>query len=1014
MSSSLDKTPPFWLFLLVYALAYYITYKLDLNHRIDPRENDLICVASGLYLAALFLSPYKKWAYFTIISIAIRFLFELNGTSNKTEIVAGFHMAEIVEAILTVWLVRKFIGEYLNLSKLQHVLIFVGTIFTVSAIGGLISANFTVNIDQEISYWSNWQIWSIADVLGLLVVAPVIVSFTHNMRMVSEFSLSKFVEILILLSSFVLLPNFIFQYQEYNHHLLIALPYTLILLLLWAALRFNTLTVTIVLSLCIILVTTHHEDGLLSLSGISSNQQTLSVQIFISTLAFLTLVLSANSSERRSLSDRLVDSEERYRSFIRNSKDGIWRLEFNTGININLSVEKQIALIKQEGIFKGENNGLKNIFSFTPSRDLEKLNFESIFPASNEKNQMLLERFIKSGYRTNNDIAYSTNSKNKDLHLSTSMVGIVEDDYLIRIWGTESDITDQIIARETLQRKEQLTRLITNLSTRFINVQSYEVDAAILNALKKITEFVGDEHSEILIFSEDHNQVEKVYEWCANGVKPKRSILKNISKENHPWLVEQFIQLNVIQVKSLNELAPEAQPVKELYQSLEIKSTIDVPLTLRGKFVGTLGFDSLSKEKSWDDDNIALLRIIGEIFVNAIDKKKADRALIKAKDKFYKAFHASPDVIVFTSLNKSGNIIAINNNALKTFGYSEEDLVGRDILDIKIWESSKARDVLLEKVKRQIKVTNHITDLRSKDGTLMTFSISCVAIEIQTEKGMMFIARDITKQKQLEKITRDQELQLLQADKMSSLGLMVSGMAHEVNNPNNLIQINSTLLGDMWPDVRRMLDEHVKNSDQPEIKLAGLPYEEMRETIPELIDSIHNGSKRIQSIVENLKNFSRRGDKQEFEKVDLNNIVRLACSLIRPQINKKTNLLALTLSEGLPFINGHSQQLEQVIINLVINALDSLTSRNQNVIIKTNYNRVTNRVELHILDQGCGISSKDLPFIFDPFFTTKLDDGGTGLGLAVSYNLIKAHGGTLTVKSHFSSGTEFLISLPRN
>ncbi len=710
--------------------------------------------------------------------------------------------------------------------------------------------------------------------------------------------------------------------------------------------------------------------------------------------------------------ERLINSEEHYRSFIRNSTEGIWRIEFSPGININLPLEKQLELIKEKGNFEEVNYALENIFCLNKTRNLKDFNFESIFPESNKKNRLLLDRFIKSGYQINNDIAYCIDSNNKDLILSTSMVGTVEDGHLIRIWGTESDITLQTKTKETLQHKEQLSALITKLSTRFINLQGYEIDGAIVDSLKKITEFVGDEHSNILIFSEDQNHVEKVYEWCADKVEPRNSILENISKENYPWLIGQFVQLNVIQLQSLDELPPEAALVKRLYQSLEFKSTIYVPLTLRGKFVGTLGFDSLTKEKIWDDDNIALLKIIGEMFVNAIDKKKTEYAFIKSEEKFYKAFHASPDIIAITSLDNQECIIAINNGADQILGYAAQDLIGRNMLNLDIWVDTEARAQLFEKTQKEGKVTNHISDLRIKDGTVLTFSISCVLIEIQAEKCMMFIARDISKQKQLEKITRDQELQLLQADKMSSLGLMVSGMAHEVNNPNNLIQINSTLLGEMWLDMRKILDEYTNISDQSEISLAGLPYEEMRETVPELIGSIHSGSKRIQSIVENLKSFSRRGDKQEFIKVDLNKIVNSACDLIRPQINKKTTLLDLKLTENIPPINGNSQQLEQVIINLVINALDSLSSTNQNVVIKTNHNKVTNHVEFHISDQGCGIQNKDLPFIFDPFFTTKLDDGGTGLGLAVSYNLIKAHGGTLTVKSQPDKGTNFLISLP--
>lgn len=1010
---------PLWLRVFIFAVCYYFAYQLGVYLSVSPGFVCTIWIAAGVYLSALILSPSKYWIFYILATITINIFTNMHGYNENTILAISLsHTAEITLAVLAAWLINIFIDEPLNFSKLQHVLKFVLIILIAASIAALIGAYCKIVTYPALNYWTGWQIWSFADFMGMLIITPIIISFTHYTNFVPKLSTQKLVEIIVLMFLIILLSNFIFHDHADNHHWSIAFPYTLFPLLLWVTLRFNTFTATLI-SLCVALIAltnVHLGEGPLAFSNYSINDHIVSLQIFIAILSFSTLVLSAMISERKTVVQQLVDSKERYRSFIRNSTEGIWRMEINPGIDINLSPKKQLAIIKKRGVFEESNKILTSILGLEHNKTFALIDFEleTIFPCENKRNQILLFKFMNFGYRTNNEIAYCTNTRGENLILLTNMVGTVENGLLVRIWGTETDITAQKKAEEEIKLKDQLNILITNLSTRFINLKGDEIDNAIIDSLKQITTFVGDQHSNILLFSDDKTHVEKVYEWCADGVLPQRSFLENISTENYPWLIKQFKNLNVIQTSSLSDLPPEAVEAKKMYQSLGIKSTIDVPLTLRGKFVGTLGFDSLSNERSWNDDSIALLRIIGEMFVSAIDKKKTETAFLQSEEKFYKAFHASPDVIAITSLDHEGRIIAINKGAAQKFGYTSQDVIGKDTLDFDIWVNHEARKQLLDRVNKKGRVTNHIADLRIRNGDILTFSISCVAIEIQGENCMMIIARDISKQKQLEKMARDQELQLIQADKMSSLGLMVSGMAHEVNNPNNLIQINSTLLSEMWPDIRRVLDDYVELSNQNDLKLAGLPYEEMRDTVPELVTSIHNGSKRIQAIVENLKNFSRRGDKQEFAKVDLNEIITAAYDLIRPQIMKKTDFLKMEIDQGLPLIKGHSQQLEQVLVNLITNALDALTSKDQSITIKTNTNIKENQIELRVIDQGSGISNDDLPYIFDPFFTTKLDDGGTGLGLAVSYNLIKAHGGLLSVKSIPNHGTEFLITLPIN
>ena len=1010
-SPSAGRSIPAWLYAIAFTAAYYFSFKLGIASRLGSENISTFWIASGLYLATLLLAPYRHWPYFILAAALVQTALNLQG--NTPEIVSAIsHVANMATAVVSAWLIRRYIAYTPDMSQLKLVLKFVLVIFVVTAFAALIGAYSEIIWHPDASFWSSWQIWWFSDLLGTLLITPVIISFANLPRPINLPKPVRLIEIIILSCLVIFLSEYIFNTDSHDQYWAIDYPYILFPLLIWAALRFNTLLVSI-LSLCIALMAvTHANIGMEALlhRGHSTYHQVISIQIFLAVLGFSALVLSAIVSERKSTLQKLIDSKERYRSFVRNSTEGIWRLEMRPPIDVSLPPEKQIALISRRGFFAETNAVLRNMLKIDDSVRAEGFDLETIFPSDNDLNKKLLIEFIASGYRVSNMESQRKKTNGEEITLLTNIVGIVEDGHLLRAWGSETDITAQREAEESVKRKVELNSLITTLSTRFINLQGYEIDDAIVHSLKRITQFVGDEHSDIMLFSEDGSQVEKVYEWCEKGIKPHHAVLENISLETHPWLINHFRQLDMIHLASLDELPPEADAAKEMYRSLGIKSTIDVPLTSKGKFVGTLGFDSMNNQRKWDDDDIALLRIIGEMFVSAIEKKRNEQAFLKSEEKFYLAFHASPDVITITTIT-DGRIIATNWGAEHTLGYLPHEAIGKSSTDL-VWVNPPERKELVKQIMEAGKVNNHLTQLRAKDGRILDFSLSGARVEVDGEDCMLIIARDISQQKQLEKTARDQELQLIQADKMSSLGLMVSGMAHEVNNPNNLIQINATLLQDMWPDVRAVLDDHAEHHG--EFKLVGLPYDEMRDTIPELITSLYEGSKRIQAIVDNLKDFSRRGDSQQLREIEINDVIHAACSLIRPLIKKKTDYLQLHLEENLPTVNGNSQQLEQVVVNLIINALDSLSSKKDNVTIETSFNKENDQLEVRVTDQGSGISEDNLDKVFEPFFTTKLDHGGTGLGLAVSYNLIKNHNGILTVESSVGHGTEFLIRLPVN
>src|SRR5512133_2482739 len=272
------------------------------------------------------------------------------------------------------------------------------------------------------------------------------------------------------------------------------------------------------------------------------------------------------------------------------------------------------------------------------------------------------------------------------------------------------------------------------------------------------------------------------------------------------------------------------------------------------------------------------------------------------------------------------------------------------------------------------------------------------------------LTREIAERKHAEEELRLNQQQLVQADKLAALGGLVSGVAHEINNPTGLILLDVPILKRAQADTARILQRHY--DAEGDFSIGGLPYSEMREGIPRILDEMQEGAQRIKRIVNDLKDFARRDDLADKTGLDLNAVVRTALRLVDPTIRKATNHLRVEYAEQLPLVWGNSQRIEQVVVNLILNACQALPDAERGISITTRYNHSTLHVLLIVRDEGVGIAAEHLSRLTDPFFTTKRESGGTGLGLSVSDGIVKDHGGQLAFDSSPGTGTTVTLALP--
>jgi len=257
---------------------------------------------------------------------------------------------------------------------------------------------------------------------------------------------------------------------------------------------------------------------------------------------------------------------------------------------------------------------------------------------------------------------------------------------------------------------------------------------------------------------------------------------------------------------------------------------------------------------------------------------------------------------------------------------------------------------------------------------------------------------------------RKMKAQLIHADKLASLGTLVAGVAHEINNPNSFIMLNVPNLQDIWGDIWPVLEQYCAEKGVTRVGYSTLS--DLHEIVPKLLGDMLEGSERIKRIVNDLKDFSRRDDSGEITSIHINDMVKSAVSLTHSKLKSCTRHCTANYAPGIRPVKGNNQRLQQVVINLLINACDALQDTSRNIRISTATDNVKKNAIITVTDDGIGMTEETIRQIADPFFTTKRASGGTGLGLAISARIINEHKGTLSFDSTLGQGTKATIVLP--
>ncbi len=366
------------------------------------------------------------------------------------------------------------------------------------------------------------------------------------------------------------------------------------------------------------------------------------------------------------------------------------------------------------------------------------------------------------------------------------------------------------------------------------------------------------------------------------------------------------------------------------------------------------------------------------------DAQLKDAALRRSEDTARAVLESASEGIIL--IDPAGHITLVNRAAERVFGYPRRELLGEP-LEILLPERIRRAHVEHRTeyfVEPRVRPMGIGLDLsgRRKDGTEFPVEISLSHVE--SPEGAVAIAfiTDITERKRVEAQLRHQREVLYTNEKLTALGTMAAGIAHEMNNPLGIITTR--------------------------IELMLLDAEQLPPQVREDLQVLHRASQRVARIAGSLRSFARHtpGDRVP---LDLNAIVEESLQLMQKPLAADNVQIVASLDRALGRILGDATTLHQVLMNLLTNAREAMPTGGQ-VRIETAPAERPGWIRLLVADTGSGIPAEEISKIFDPFFTTKRT--GTGLGLSVTYGIIQEHGGTVDVQSRPGAGTTFIISFP--
>ncbi|UCF62900.1 MAG: PAS domain S-box protein, partial [bacterium] len=729
-------------------------------------------------------------------------------------------------------------------------------------------------------------------------------------------------------------------------------------------------------------------------------------------LAQLNKKLREEIEERKQTEAALLESEAQIRAFLEAIPDLIFRLnrqgiylDYQAPVGSDLAIPKEHVVGKHisetlppdltEKTLKSIRKALRTrqtqVLEYQLTHEKSLRDFEARIVVSGKDDVLAIVRDITDQKQAKEALQQARDQLEVRVKERTAELALLNDSLL-------QEITERVQAEETLAKRLHYEEGLAACSEALLTHD--DMTRAITGALSALRDAV--DISRVYLFENFSDEkdglcMRQIYEVCAKGVKPE---IDNAELQHFPYK-EGFDRwkINLQKGSSISGLTkdfPEQEQAILVAQG--IKSILVLPVMAAGKWFGFIGFDDVVHEKAWDGGDIRLLQTASEMIGNFLGKKSAENALKMSEERFRSLVENAHDIIY--SMKPDGTFSYISPQFTKYTGYQVKEFLGKSLKPL-----IHPEDYTDSERKLEFRIIR-------KDGNWRWFTMHSTSIRDENEQIVetIGIAHDVTEIKNvlesLEKANkelRDTQLQLIQSEKMASLGMLVAGIAHEINTPVGAISSMHNTLMRATEKLNKELIQNYSGIFQQDKKLGNIFY---------MIDDAHkvisSASDRVTNIVRRLRSFARL-DEAELKEVDIHDGIEDTLTIVHHEL--KHTVTVKKEYGKLPKISCYPGRLNQVFLNLLINAKQAI--RDKGTISIRTYQQEKN-VFIEIRDDGVGISQQNLKKIFDPGYTTKGVGVGTGLGLSIVYQIILDHRGKINVESEVGKGTVFTVMLPVN
>ncbi len=553
------------------------------------------------------------------------------------------------------------------------------------------------------------------------------------------------------------------------------------------------------------------------------------------------------------------------------------------------------------------------------------------------------------------------------------------------------DITELKDAENAIRYRSDFARLVSDISSRFVGVFLEEFDHALEESLAKLGQFAEADSAYVFQFTDSGSRFSMTHLWESEDFEGLGEKIENMDADTMPWWMERLQRSEVVALSSLNELPEEAATERAVLEAQGLQSTVDVPLSYQGKTLGFMGLGSARNARTWTPDEINLLKIVGQVFTNALQHKRAEETLGHERNLLRIVIDNLPDYIYAKDaksrfvLNNRAHIRLLRASAPEeVFGKTDYDIFPRGLADQYFTDEQRVIDSGEALVNREESVV-------TEDGTprwLLTTKVPWFDNEGKPQ-GIVGMSRDITMRKEMA-----QELE---------------SHAQLLEQANSELQLRNQELDEFTyiasHDLQEPLRKLIAFSDVLREDMAANDQKEVHRDL----EIIASAAQRMQTLVKDLLALSRSGrQSMAWEEVDLSDCVDLVMDTLEVRVREQR---AVVEQDSLPAVMGDRTLLVQLYQNLISNALKFQGDAPPRIRITAE--KLEEDWILGVVDNGIGIKSEYAEQIFAPFkrLHGRGEYEGTGIGLAICRKIVERHGGKIWVESAPGEGAHFKFTM---